>query len=88
MAVNKKPTNISVDRKYWLFALKIVGNFGLVIALPVIIFVLIGQWLDQKYSARPWCTIGAFALAAVISGKIIYKKTKEYAQQYQNLDKK
>lgn len=71
-----------------LLGLRIVGDFGATIAVPVVVFVLIGQWLDEKYSKSPWFTIIAFALAALVSGKIIYKKAKEYGKEYQDIGKK
>lgn len=73
------------DRKYYFFALKIVGDFGASIAAPVVIFVLIGQYLDNKYSTTPYLTILAFVLAALISGKIIHSKAKKYGEEYQKL---
>ncbi len=76
------------DRAYYLLALRTAGDFGASIAVPVIVFVLIGQWLDEKYHKNPWFTIIAFVLAALISGKIIYKKAKRYGEEYQKLDKK
>ena len=76
------------DREYYLFALKIIGDFGATIAVPVVIFTLLGQFLDEKYQRRPLFTILAFVVAALISAKIIYKKAKKYGQEYQNLDKK
>ncbi|MEK7064880.1 MAG: AtpZ/AtpI family protein [Patescibacteria group bacterium] len=76
------------DRKYYLFAVRIIGDFGASIAVPVVVFVLIGQWLDGKYDKSPWFTVLAFATAAVLSGKMIYKKAKRYGDEYQNLDNK
>lgn len=76
------------DRAYYLFALKIIGDFGASIAVPIVIFVLVGQWLDQKYQKGPWFTALAFVLAALISGKIIYRRAKIYGAEYQALDNK
>lgn len=84
----EKPLKNGIDRKYWIFALRIIGDFGATLAVPVIIFVIIGQKLDARYSLSPWCTTAGFVLAALVSGKIIYKKAKEYGKQYQDLDKK
>ena len=75
------------DRKYYLFALRIISDFGATIAVPVVVFVLIGQWLDGKYNKSPWFTVLAFAIAAFLSGKMIYKKAKRYGREYQDLDK-
>lgn len=74
------------DRKYMMMGLKIVGDFGATIAVPIILFVLVGQWLDDKYHRSPWYTVIAFILAAVLSGKMIYQKAKNYGQEYQKLD--
>lgn len=76
------------DRKYTLMGLRIIGDFGATIAVPVIVFVLIGQWLEDTYGHTPWFTIAAFVLAALLSGKMIYKKAKQYGKEYQDLEKK
>lgn len=74
------------DRKYLMMGLKITGDFGLSIAAPVVIFVIIGQWLDGKYESGPWYTIIAFLLAALLSGKMIYNKAKRYGQEYDSIE--
>jgi len=81
---NQKPPKTS-DREYYMFALRIIGDFGATIAVPVVFFTLIGQFLDEKYSKSPWFMILAFVLATLLSGKMIYKKAKKYGAQYQNL---
>lgn len=78
----------STDREYAILGLQIIGDFGATIAVPVVGFVLIGQWLEGKYGYAPWFTIGAFVLAALISGKMIYKKAKEYSAKYQAIENK
>ena len=70
-----------------MLGLRIVGDFGAIIAVPIIVFVLIGQWLEGKYGYAPWFTVGAFILAAFLSTKMIYKKAKQYGEEYKKLDK-
>ena len=82
----KKPNNI--ERKYYMFALKIVGDFGATLAVPVVILALIGQTIDNKYGTGPLFLFIGMGLAAVLTGKMIYKKAKRYGQQFQDLDKK
>ncbi len=74
-----------LERKSYMMGLQIAGDFGIVIALPVVFFVLIGQWIDERYGVGPWGTVGAFVLAAIISGKMIYQKSKRYAEEYRRL---
>lgn len=73
------------DAKYIRFALRIVGDFGATIAIPVVL----GTWLGQKLDARTghqylYTGIG-FALAALFTGLMIYRKTKRYGQEFQKL---
>ena len=76
------------DRKYYLLGLRIAGDFGATIAAPEIVFVLVGQWLDGRYYKAPWLTIASFILAALLSGRMIYKKAKRYGKQFDGIDKK
>jgi F0F1-type ATP synthase assembly protein I len=80
----KKPTK-TTDRQYYMFALRIIGDFGASIAIPVVAFVLVGQYFDERYQRSPLFTIIGFVLSALISGKIIHKKAKRYGTQYQHL---
>lgn len=78
-----------VSREYYLLALRIAGDLGATIAVPVVLLVLAGRWLDGKYQAGYLYTVLAFILAALISGKIIYDKAKRYGKEFQSLvDKK
>lgn len=73
------------DRVYYTFALKIIGDFGISIAAPVVLFVLLGQYLDEKYNRSPLFTVLAFILAALVTAKIIYKKAYKYGEAYKKL---
>ncbi|MBD3311215.1 MAG: hypothetical protein GF349_01805 [Candidatus Magasanikbacteria bacterium] len=76
------------DRKYMLMGLRIAGDFGATIAVPLIMFVLLGQWLDEKYGSGPLFLVLAFVVSAILSGVMIYKKAKKYGEEYKVLDKK
>lgn len=74
------------DRKYYLFALRIIGDFGVAIAVPVVLFALAGQWLDDKYSSAPIFLIFGFVIAALVSARSVYRKAKIYGEEYSNLE--
>ena len=75
------------NKTYYALALKIAADFGGTIAVPVVAFVLAGRWLGSQFGHRLLFTIAGFALAALISGKIIYKKAKIYGQKYEEINK-
>lgn len=78
----------SHDKEYIRLGLRIVGDFGATLAAPVVIFVLVGQWLDARYHHTYLFTAIAFVLAALTSAKIIYKKAKQYDKLYRDIEKK
>lgn len=82
---NKKP---STDNDYMRLGLRIIGDFGATLAVPVVVFVLIGQWLDEKYDHTYLFTAIAFVLAAITSARMIYKKAKYYDKAYHDIEKK
>ena len=69
-----------------MMAMRVVGDFGAAIAVPVVAFVILGQWLDGKYGTGYKFTIGSFILAALVSGKMIYKKAKQYGKEFSELN--
>ncbi len=81
------PPKIS-DREFYLFALRIIGDFGVSIAFPVVVFALIGQHFDEVYGTGPWLTVLGFVIAALLSGLLIYRKAKRYGDEYQKLTNK
>lgn len=83
-SVDKKKTPF--DRRYLLFALRILGDFGASIAVPLVILVLAGQYLDDRFGGGLRYTIAAFALAAAVSGASIYRKARAYGKEFAALD--
>lgn len=75
------------DRSYYLLGLRIAGDFGATIAVPIVLFVLVGRWLDGRYATGARYTIIAFVVAAFLSARMIYKKAKNYSKEYNALDK-
>lgn len=68
-----------------MFGLRIVGEFGGLIAIPVVVFVLVGRWLDERWGTKPWMTVVGFLVAAAISALMVWRRTKEVAKEYQTL---
>lgn len=88
MGVHSLPDKKKSDRAYWLLGLEIASDFGAAIALPLVLSVIAGQWLDARTGRGPAFTIAAFALAAAISGRLVYTKAKRYAKRYEEMNVK
>jgi magnesium-transporting ATPase (P-type) len=54
----------------------IATDFGLIIAVPLIVFTYLGKWLDNKYSQKYFILI-AIILAITTSSVGIYKQIKK-----------
>jgi len=83
--MNEAPKKVS-DREYYLFALRIAGDFGATIAVPAVLGVLIGNWLDNKYDKYPLFLIICLLLAFAATVRIIQKKAKRYGDQYNKMN--
>lgn len=86
-ALKKKPRDDN-ERRYALLALRVMGEFGAIIAVPVVVFALAGRWLDQRYGTQPLFIIVGFALAAALTSFAIVKKARAFEREYRALNKK
>lgn len=75
------PQLSTADRACYTKALRAVGGFALMVMLPVLIFILAGRYVDERWNARPWGTLGAVALSVAVPGKLICKRAKECGDQ-------
>ena len=49
----------------WTSAMGSYLTMGIQLALPVVIFALLGRWLDEKYGTSPWLLLAGLAFGAV-----------------------
>ena len=57
----------------WM-TLSVVGNMGLAIAVPIVIFSLLGRFLDNKYQTSPWFLLTGMIVALVVTSIILGSK--------------
>jgi F0F1-type ATP synthase assembly protein I len=72
----------------WGLALKVMANISGWIAVPVIIGLYLGKWLDQKFGTDPWLfliTIGVcFIISMVGLVKSALQEFKQIDREYQD----
>ncbi|OGY84574.1 MAG: hypothetical protein A3F54_05710 [Candidatus Kerfeldbacteria bacterium RIFCSPHIGHO2_12_FULL_48_17] len=52
--------------------LNLVGQIGLIIAIPVVILTLTGRYLDNRFDTQPWFLLGGVILSFIISSLILW----------------
>lgn len=75
----------STDQDYYRFATRVFGDFTGVIAVPALLAAILGEYLDTKYNTGPIFLGTLLILAFVGSGTVIFRKVKQYGQEYQKL---
>lgn len=61
----------------WADSVKLVGQLGFEIALPLVGFALGGRWLDQRLGSSPALLLIGMALAVFLSTVLVARKIKK-----------
>ncbi len=61
------PVGDSSTNKSWSIAIRTMGIASAWIVGPVLIGLVIGKWLDQRYSSGPWLMVISLAFCFLIS---------------------
>ncbi|MFH0928410.1 MAG: AtpZ/AtpI family protein [bacterium] len=69
----------------YLTSLAIFSEIAVEIAVPVVVFSMIGKWLDQKYQTAPYLLIASFVLAFALTAYIIWKRVKYFEKLYKKM---
>ncbi|MFH1253286.1 MAG: AtpZ/AtpI family protein [Candidatus Uhrbacteria bacterium] len=75
------------DAAYYRFAMRVMGDFGVVIAVPVVLATFGGIWLDRYLGTTPWLMILGLVGAFSSTYLVIKKKAQIYAKQFEELNK-
>lgn len=61
----------------WSLALRVMARVTGWIAVPVIIGMFLGKWLDQKYGTEPWLLLATIGVSFIVSMSGLIKETLE-----------
>ena len=73
------------DRLFYRFAAKVLAEITGLLAVPALAAVLLGNYLDQRFSSKPLYISICLVIAAIISATAIRQKTKELGTEFQKL---
>lgn len=68
-------------------ALVTFGRMSGWVAMPVVIAVFLGNWLDKKYGTEPYILISIVGLSFFVSMFGIYKESKRYIKEMEKKEK-
>jgi F0F1-type ATP synthase assembly protein I len=69
------------SRPWWQPALIMSAKLSGWIALPVLLGVFIGNWLDKKYGTEPWLFLATVGVAFLISmAGLVIEAKKEFGK--------
>ena len=78
----KAPNNKS-EKVWWRPAILLFFQMSSWIAIPVIVGLFIGKWLDNRYGTEPWLFLGITGVAFIIS---IVGMVRESSRVMRSLD--
>lgn len=73
------------ERQYLLLATRIIGDFGVTIAVPVVVLALAGKAADERFGTAPTLRMGGFLLAAICTAVLIKRKAERYGKEYRRI---
>ena len=76
---------MATDAKYYRLATRIFVDFSGTIAVPAVLFALLGKWLDARYGTEPRYMILLLVIAFALTGYAVVQKAKKYKKAYESL---
>lgn len=62
------------QRKALWQALNMAWELGYMIAVPLVIFALVGRWADGRFHTKPWLFLGGVILAIMSTSLLLVRK--------------
>jgi F0F1-type ATP synthase assembly protein I len=77
----------SKEKSVWQ-GLALAGELGYTIAIPLIVFALLGRFLDKKIGTSPWFLLAGILLALATSAIGVGKKIMEIIKEQKKEEEK
>jgi F0F1-type ATP synthase assembly protein I len=76
-----------VKSPWWKPGLIIFTKVSASIAIPIILALFVGKYLDKKYNSSPWIFLGLTFIAFIISIFAIWKNVRDYIDDLEKKEK-
>lgn len=68
------------EQKPWS-ALSFAWELGYTITVPLVIFALLGRFLDKKLHSSPWILLAGILISVIVSSIAVYFKATKIIQE-------
>jgi len=62
-------------------AVSLAWELGYSIAIPLVVFALLGRFLDKKLGTSPWLLLAGILLSIAVTSWLVWQKTKKIIEQ-------
>jgi F0F1-type ATP synthase assembly protein I len=70
--------NNTEDKAWWKPGLMMVSKVSALVAIPIVVALFLGKYLDAKYNTAPWAFLSLTFFAFIISLVSIWKSLLSY----------
>ena len=78
----------NIQKKWWVDGLGIAMKISSWIAVPIIVSLVLGKFLDKKYNTEPWIFVSLTAVAFIVTIYGIVKFSTDYIKDIEKQDTK
>ncbi len=78
----------NIQKKWWVDGLGIAMKISSWIAVPVVVSLVLGKFLDKKYNTEPWIFVSLTAVAFIVTIYGIVKFSTDYIKDIEKQDTK
>jgi F0F1-type ATP synthase assembly protein I len=73
-------------KKSLIFSLSFIGSIGFATAVPLVVFALIGRYLDKFFNTSPYLLLLGIAIATVIIFFILKQIIKDASEKIKKIN--
>lgn len=77
IVASRPRTTASDDRAAWMMVAATAGHIGYLLAIPAVVFVMGGAWMDSYFRTKPLFTLLGIPLALFISAISVWRLIKQ-----------
>jgi len=74
-------------KKSLLFSFGLIGQIGFATAIPLVVFGLLGRYLDTKFGTAPYLFLSGLGIATIIVYFTLRRLVKKAIEEFDKLNK-